>query len=174
MSGNRQGTWGNQIKCSYLEAPLIKCPCAISYSFASFKCWPHRRVELEALQKEQINNNKNNKRIRWWPVFSLTSRSPMSYVVPLIRGETSAAHVSASFSQPWYKKVRYVCIYLVLSATDQAKSVRELTQHVGETNSVVSKQDVGETTVNYQGLFSKDDDDYYCFSTQLTWNSLKG
>ena len=42
--------------------------------------------------------------------------------------------------------MRYVCIYLVLSATDQAKAVRELTQHVRETNSEVSEQDVGETT----------------------------
>ena len=41
--------------------------------------------------------------------------------------------------------MRYVCIYLVLSATDQAKAVRELTQHVRETNSKVSEQDVGET-----------------------------
>ena len=54
-------------------------------------------------------------------------------------------YVYASFSQPQYKTVRYVCIYLVLSATDQAKAVRELTQHVRETNSKVSEQDVGET-----------------------------
>ena len=52
------------------------------------------------------------------------------------------------------KKLRYVCKYLALSATDQAKAVRELTQHVGGANSVVSEQDFGETTVNYQGLFS--------------------
>ena len=38
------------------------------------------------------------------------------------------------------KKVRLACIYLVLSATDQAKAVRELTQHVSEMTSEVSKQ----------------------------------
>ena len=52
-------------------------------------------------------------------------------------------HVYGSFSQPWYKKVRYACVYLVLLATDQAKAVGELTQHVRETTS-----EVGETTVN--------------------------
>ena len=67
------------------------------------------------------------------------------YVVPL-RSETSAAHVYASLFQPIYKKVRYACIYLVLSATDQAKAVRELTYHVRETTSEVSEQDVGKTT----------------------------
>ena len=46
------------------------------------------------------------------------------------------------------KKVRYACLYLVLSSTDQEKAVRELTQHVSETTSEVSEQDVGETTVN--------------------------
>ena len=33
-----------------------------------------------------------------------------------------------------------------LTATDQAKAVRELTQHVREATSEVSEQDVGETT----------------------------
>ena len=33
-----------------------------------------------------------------------------------------------------------------LSATDQAKAIRELNQHVRETTSEVSEQDVGETT----------------------------
>ena len=66
-------------------------------------------------------------------------------VVPL-RSETSAPHVYASFSQPWYKKVRYACTYLLLSATDQMKAVRELTQHVRETTSQVGEYDVGETT----------------------------
>ena len=44
------------------------------------------------------------------------------------------------------KKVRYACTYLVLSTTDQAKAVRELTQLVSETSSQVSEQDVDETT----------------------------
>ena len=35
---------------------------------------------------------------------------------------------------------------LVLSATDQAKAVEELTQHVREMTSEVSEQDVGKTT----------------------------
>ena len=39
--------------------------------------------------------------------------------------------------------MRYACVYLVLLATDQAKAVGELTQHVRETTS-----EVGETTVN--------------------------
>ena len=68
-----------------------------------------------------------------------TSRSLMSYVVQL-RSETRPAHVYASFYQPRYKKVRYACIYLDLSATHQAKAVWELTQHVREMTSEVSKQ----------------------------------
>ena len=40
--------------------------------------------------------------------------------------------------------MRYACV----SATDQAKAVRELTQNVRESTSDVSEQDVGETTVN--------------------------
>ena len=78
---------------------------------------------------------------------SLTSRSRTSHVVPP-RSETSAAHEYASFSQPRYKKVRYACVYLVLSAADPAKAVAELTQHVRETTSEVDEQDVGETTDN--------------------------
>ena len=35
---------------------------------------------------------------------------------------------------------------LVLSATNQAKAVKELTQHVREMTSEVSEQDVGKTT----------------------------
>ena len=46
------------------------------------------------------------------------------------------------------KKVRYACLYLVLSGTDQAKAVRKVTQHVSETTSEDSEQDVAETTVN--------------------------
>ena len=68
-----------------------------------------------------------------------TSRSLTSYVVPL-RSETRSAHVYASFSQPWYKKLRYACIYLDLSATHQAKAVWELTRHAREMTSEVSKQ----------------------------------
>ena len=71
----------------------------------------------------------------------------MSYAVPL-RSETSAARVYASFSQPWYKKVQYARIYFVLSANDQEKAVKELTQHASESTSEVGEQDVGETTVN--------------------------
>ena len=83
----------------------------------------------------------------WWPVVSPTqgsrfanvpfAKTRTSHVVPL-RSETSVAHVHAWFSQPSYKKVRCACVYLFLSATDQAKAVRELTSEVGE-------QDVGET-----------------------------
>ena len=40
---------------------------------------------------------------------------------------TNVAQIYASFSQPWYKKVRYACIFFDLSVTDQAKVVRELT-----------------------------------------------
>ena len=43
-------------------------------------------------------------------------------------------------------KMLYECIYFVLSATDQAKAVKELPQHISETTSEVSEQDVGETT----------------------------
>ena len=44
------------------------------------------------------------------------------------------------------KRMRYTCIYLVLLATDQAKAVRELTQHVRETTSKGSEQYAAETT----------------------------
>ena len=81
---------------------------------------------------------------RLW-VVSLTSRSLTPYAVSP-RSETSAAHVYVSLSQPSYKKVRYACIYFVLSATYQAKAVRELTQHVRETTSEVSERDVSETS----------------------------
>ena len=50
-----------------------------------------------------------------------------------------------------YKNMRYACMYFVTLATDQAKAVRELTQHVRETTSEVSERDVGETTVNRIG-----------------------
>ena len=39
-------------------------------------------------------------------------------------------------------------MYLVLSANDQAKVVRELTQHVHEMTSEVREQDIVKTTVN--------------------------
>ena len=42
--------------------------------------------------------------------------------------------------------MRHSCIYLVPSATDQAKAVKELTQHVREMTSEVSEQDVEGTT----------------------------
>ena len=42
-------------------------------------------------------------------------------------------------------------MYFVTLATDQAKAVRELTQHVRETTSEVRERDVGETTVNRIG-----------------------
>ena len=42
---------------------------------------------------------------------------------------------------------RAIRLYIpLLSATDQAKAVRELTQHVCETTSQVGELDVGETT----------------------------
>ena len=44
--------------------------------------------------------------------------------------------------------MRYASIYFVLSATNQEKAVKELTQHVSESTSEVGEQDVGETTVN--------------------------
>lgn len=37
-------------------------------------------------------------------------------------------------------------MYLVLSTTDQAKAVEEVTRHVSETTSEDSEQNVGETT----------------------------
>ena len=52
--------------------------------------------------------------------------------------------------------MRYACINVVLVATDQAKAVRELTQHVREKTSEVKEQEVGETTRrrNYGKSFS--------------------
>ena len=43
--------------------------------------------------------------------------------------------------------MRYACVYLVLSSTDQEKAVKEVTQNVSETTSQISEQDVGETTL---------------------------
>ena len=40
-------------------------------------------------------------------------------------------------------------IYLILSVTDQANAVWELTQHVCKTTSEVSEQDVGEKNLKY-------------------------
>ena len=73
-------------------------------------------------------------------------------IVPL-RSETIAAHVYASFSQLGYKVVRYASVYIVLSATDQAKAVRELTHTYAKrlqklANSTLAKRLVGKTTVN--------------------------
>ena len=45
------------------------------------------------------------------------------------------------------KSAIHIYIYLVLLATDKAKVVRELTQHVRETTSEVSEQDIGESTL---------------------------
>ena len=90
-------------------------------------------VDLPLKRRPKMGDLSFRLRVVW-----LTSRS--------LRIETSAAHVYASFSQPWYKKVRYACIYFVLSATHQAKAVRKLTQHVRETTSEVSERDVCETS----------------------------
>ena len=54
------------------------------------------------------------------------------------------------------KKMRYTCIYPVLLATDQAKAVRELTQHVRETTSKGSEQYAGETTCRRKDRRPKD------------------
>ena len=43
------------------------------------------------------------------------------------------------------------------SGTDQAKAVTEMTQHVRETTSEVSKQDVGETTRRRNDKKPRDD-----------------
>ena len=51
-----------------------------------------------------------------------------------------------SLSHDTKKCDTHACTYLVLSTTDQAKAVRELTQLVCETSSQVSEQDVDETT----------------------------
>ena len=45
----------------------------------------------------------------------------------------------------------YASIYFVFSATDQVKAVKVLPQHISETTSEVSEQDVGEPTVNRLG-----------------------
>ena len=97
-------------------------------------------VELPLKRRPKMGDRS----FRLW-VVSLTSRSLTPYAVSP-RSETSAAHVYVSLSQPSYKKVRYACIYFVLSATYQAKAVRELTQHVRETTSEVSERDVSETS----------------------------
>ena len=116
--------------------------------------YPKRKQALPKVERVNIGHFKKKKNadvsLIWWPVVSPTqgsrfanvpfAKTRTSHVVPL-RSETSVAHVHAWFSQPPYKKVRCACVYLFLSATDQAKAVRELTSEVGE-------QDVGETTVN--------------------------
>ena len=55
------------------------------------------------------------------------------------------------FSHPRYKKVPYACTYLLLLATNRAKTVRELTRHESEkklANRTLVSRFVGETTVN--------------------------
>ena len=44
------------------------------------------------------------------------------------------------------EKVQHACIYLVFLATDKAKVVRELTEHVHETTSEGREHDIGEST----------------------------
>ena len=60
--------------------------------------------------------------------------------------------------------MRYASVYLVLSTTDQIKAVGELTQHVRQTTSEVSEQDVGQRTVyddddGDDDSYGDDDDD---------------
>ena len=61
--------------------------------------------------------------------------------------------------------MRYASAYLVPSTTDQMKAVGELTQHVRQTTSEVSEQDVGQRTVyddddgDDDGYGDDDDDD---------------
>ena len=47
------------------------------------------------------------------------------------------------------KKKKAIRVYLALSTTDQANAVWELTQHVLETTSEVSGEDVGEKNLKY-------------------------
>ena len=91
------------------------------------------------------------------PVVWLTSRFAnvpfVNVLVVPLKSETSAAQVYASFSQPGYKVVRYASVYLVVSATDQVKAVRELTHTYAKrlqklANRNLAKRLVGETTVN--------------------------
>ena len=129
------------------------------------------------IESEDDNNDDDDRwqgteatkmaKARWfkgWQVVLPTSHSLPCYVVP-VRSKTSAAHVYASFSQQWYRKVRYACVYLVLSTTDQMKAVGELTQHARQTTSEVSEQDVGQRTVydddggDDDGYGDDDDDD---------------
>ena len=125
----------------------------LSYEYvANMFAYPYwkRKQALPKVERVNIGHLKKKKAdvpLMWWPVVSPTRESRFANVpfaktrtshVVHLRSETSAAHVHASFSQPSYKRVRYACVYLFLSATDQAKAVRELTSEVGE-------QDVGET-----------------------------
>ena len=129
----------------FLPDSIVKSMSANSFCDVSFQHLK-QRVFIITNIKTALHICVSSDRSFRLRVVSLTSRSLMSYVVPL-RSETSAAHVYASFSQPWYKNVRYACRYFAVSPTDQAKAVKELTQHVRETTSEVSEQDVNETTL---------------------------
>ena len=87
----------------------------------------------------------------WWPLVWPTSRfANFLFANVLSRPAEKRNERCASICfvlSAWYKKVRYACVYLVLSSTDQEKAVKELTQNVSETTSQISEQDVGETTL---------------------------
>ena len=140
----------------------------LSYEYvANMFAYPYwkRKQALPKVERVNIGHFKKKKAdvpLIWWPVVSPTQESRFanvpfaktrtSYVV-LLRSKTSAAHVHAWFSQPSYKKVRYACVYLFLSATDQAKAVRELTSTYAKrlqklASRTLAKRLVDETTVN--------------------------
>ena len=86
------------------------------------------------------SEDNKNVMIRW-AVVSPTNRFTNVLCRSAKKRMTSSAHVYASFSQGWYKKVRHAFIYIILSAANQAKAVGELsTQHVREKTSDVSQQ----------------------------------
>ena len=87
----------------------------------------------------------------WWPVVSPTSRfADVPFADVLCRSVKKRNERYATcicfVRSTMIEKVQHACIYLFLLATDKAKVVRELTEHVRETTSEVSGQDIGEST----------------------------
>ena len=86
----------------------------------------------------------------WWPVVSPKSRFanvPFADVLRRSVKKRNERYACICFvCSTMIEKVQHACIYLVFLATDKAKVVRELTEHVHETTSEGREHDIGEST----------------------------
>ena len=129
----------------------------LSYEYvANMFAYPYwkRKQALPKVERVKIGHLKKKKAdvpLIWWPVVLPTPGSRFANV--------PFANVSFRSAKKRNERCAWICFVLSvviqksaicmcipLSATDQAKAVGELTQHVRETTSEVGEQDVGETT----------------------------